>query len=152
MIAIIKCAWLIALAVTMPALAYPADYSRYAEVCEPYREAIEHTLAEYGVPAQFFFLMAAESHCNPDAVSPAGAVGIWQMMPRTAAKFGCSEPLDVACETRAAAAYLAHLLDECGEADTVYCWHDGGHNFKRKKTPSPGARALRRVFEAFANR
>lgn len=147
---IIRYAMAIALAVTAPAIAYPADYSRYAEACEPYREAIERTLAEYGVPAQYFYLMAAESHCDPEAVSSAAAVGIWQMMPRTAERFGCDNPLDVACETRAAAAYLAHLLDECGEADAVYCWHDGGHNFRRKKTPSPGARALQRVFEAFA--
>lgn len=67
----------------LPALAYSADYARHAEACELYREAVERTLAEYGVPAKYFYLMAAESHCNPDAVSSAGAVGIWQKIPRT---------------------------------------------------------------------
>lgn len=122
------------------------DYSHYAPECEPIRDTVERLLIQAGASPDYFFLLVAESHCRADRVSKAGAVGVWQMMPRTARKYGCADPYDLECETLAAGKYLAHLEVKCGKENAVYCWHDGGTNFLRKGKPSQGAAGLRWQF------
>lgn len=53
--------------------------------------------------------MYQESRFNPQARSPAGAVGLMQLLPRTATAFGASDPYDPEQAIRAATAYLAWL-------------------------------------------
>ena len=71
------------------------------------------------------------------------------MMPRTARKYGCDNPEDLVCATHAASKYLVHLEQKCGKENVVYCWHDGGTNFlkKRKRVPTSGAKALNWQFK-----
>ena len=53
--------------------------------------------------------MYQESRFDPKARSPAGALGLMQILPRTARAFGASDPYDPEQSVRAATAYLAWL-------------------------------------------
>jgi hypothetical protein len=62
-----------------------------------------------GIPVQYFLnQIQAESGFNPDAVSPAGAVGIAQFEPATAAALGFN-PYDPIAALQGAANYMASL-------------------------------------------
>ena len=60
-----------------------------------------------------------ESRHNPQAVSPAGALGLMQVMPMTARRFGVGNPeqalLDAKVNLRASAAYLQKLRERYGD-------------------------------------
>ncbi|MBN9623683.1 MAG: lytic transglycosylase domain-containing protein, partial [Actinobacteria bacterium] len=54
----------------------------------------------------------AESNFNPFAVSPAGAVGIAQFMPGTAASYGLEDPFDPAEAIGAQARLMSDLMNQ----------------------------------------
>ena len=70
-----------------------------------------------------------ESRGNPNAVSPAGAVGPYQFMPATAARFGLSDPRHEPSARDAAARYLTQLAERYGgdvdKALLAYNWGEG---------------------------
>ena len=49
---------------------------------------VEPILKENGIPDDFKYLMTIESNLNVTAKSPAGAAGLWQIMPQTAREIG----------------------------------------------------------------
>ncbi len=51
-----------------------------------------------------------ESRYKAQAVSPAGAQGLMQLMPATAKRFGCNDAYDVEANIKAGTKYLAWLL------------------------------------------
>ncbi len=53
-----------------------------------FRELIQGRLAELGLPADLEYLPLIESGYSNEAVSKAGAVGMWQFMPETARRYG----------------------------------------------------------------
>jgi soluble lytic murein transglycosylase-like protein len=55
-------------------------------------------------------VVAAESAYNPGAVSPKGAMGLMQLMPATAARYGVSDPFDPTQNLHGGARYLKDLL------------------------------------------
>ena len=59
-------------------------------------------------------VIEAESGGDPRAISSAGAVGVMQLMPDTAAVFRVRNRFDVEDNVRAGVAYLAWLRDLCG--------------------------------------
>ena len=77
---------------------------------------IEKILAEEKMPDDLKYIAAIESSLL-QAVSPAGAEGMWQFMPVTAKQYGLKmtteidERLDVRKSTRAASAYLRYAQD-----------------------------------------
>ena len=71
----------------------------------------------------------AESSLNPAAVSPAGAQGLFQLMPATARQLGVTNPFDPVQSAAAGTQYLAQLLamfngDET-KALAAYNWGPG---------------------------
>lgn len=60
-------------------------------------------------PALIRAVIAIESGYNPVARSPAGAVGLMQLMPGTAGRYGVQDRLDPAQNIRAGARYLRDL-------------------------------------------
>ncbi|GAB5533939.1 MAG: hypothetical protein Rubg2KO_01880 [Rubricoccaceae bacterium] len=72
---------------------------------------IERTFERRGLPTDLKYVAVIESSLNPTAESHAGAQGLWQFMPETAAEFGLDSltVLDPARSTEAAARYLRQL-------------------------------------------
>ncbi len=82
---------------------------------------ISKEFSALGMPEEMAYVAWQESKFDPQAVSTAGARGMWQMTTTTAQSLGLrvdgkvDERLDVRKQTRAAARYLANLLAEFGE-------------------------------------
>jgi soluble lytic murein transglycosylase-like protein len=65
----------------------------------------------YGVPRELVHaVIEVESVWQPHAVSPAGAVGLMQLMPATAVTFGVSNRFRIEENVRGGVAYLAWLM------------------------------------------
>ena len=80
-----------------------------------YGDLINSAAAKYGIdPALLKGLIRQESNFNPNAKSPAGAAGLCQLMPGTAASLGCTNPLDPAQAIDAGAKYLSQQLKAFG--------------------------------------
>jgi soluble lytic murein transglycosylase-like protein len=62
-----------------------------------------------------------ESRGNPAAVSPAGAQGLMQLMPATAAGLGVTDPFDPFQNAAGGARYLEQLIRQFGDT-TVALW------------------------------
>lgn len=78
-------------------------------------QAIQQASAKYGVPEKLIqAVIKQESGYRPDAVSPAGAAGLMQLMPETAASLGVSNVLDPEQNVDAGTKYLKSLLGKYG--------------------------------------
>jgi soluble lytic murein transglycosylase-like protein len=81
----------------------------------PYGDEITAAARRNGIdPALLAGLVRQESNFNPSAVSPAGARGLTQLMPATAAGLGVSDPSDSAQALEGGARYLRRQLDAFG--------------------------------------
>jgi soluble lytic murein transglycosylase-like protein len=81
----------------------------------PYGAEITAAAKKYGIdPALLAGLVKQESGFNPNAGSPAGARGLTQLMPGTAAGLGVSNVLDPAQSLDGGAKYLKAQLDAFG--------------------------------------
>jgi soluble lytic murein transglycosylase-like protein len=79
----------------------------------PYRTPIAAAADRYDLdPALLHALIATESNYRADAISPAGAIGLMQLMPETAIRYGVRTDELVRPESnlRAGTRYLADLL------------------------------------------
>lgn len=99
--------------------------NRYFPILEP-------ILKEEKVPTDFLYLAVIESTLNPRAVSPAKAVGIWQIMPRTGREYGLEvnndidERYHIEKSTRAACKYLKDAYEKYGSWTTVAASYNAG--------------------------
>lgn len=81
----------------------------------PYEQLIDSAAQKYGIdPAILKGLIKQESGFNPDAGSPAGAQGLTQLMPGTAAALGVTDVHDPAQSIDGGARYLRQQLDRFG--------------------------------------
>jgi len=80
---------------------------------EKYSELIAQAASDYGVDEKLLHaVIQAESAYNPYAVSPVGAVGLMQLMPGTAERYGvrAEDRTDPAESNKGGARYLRDLL------------------------------------------
>jgi soluble lytic murein transglycosylase-like protein len=78
---------------------------------ERYRTLVEAAAREYALESALLHaVIATESAYDPRAVSPKGAVGLMQLMPETARRYGVSDLFDPGQNIRAGARYLRDLL------------------------------------------
>ena len=71
-------------------------------------------------------IIACESGFDPNATSRAGARGLMQLMPATAASLGVSNPYDPAQNVLAGAKYLRQLLDRFGDIELAVAAYNAG--------------------------
>lgn len=77
----------------------------------PFHEAVVAAAAVHGLdPKLLHALVVTESAYRPDAVSPAGAAGLTQLMPATALELGVRNRFDPAENLRGGADYLARQI------------------------------------------
>ena len=93
------------------------------------RDWAGHWADVYDVPRELVYaVIEAESAWDPFAVSRAGAAGLMQLMPDTAAMFGVRNRFDVAENTRGGVAYLAWLKERCGsDWRLIVASYNAGH-------------------------
>ena len=89
----------------------PAPGLRPNRSRERYALQVSHAAADTGLPESLLHaVIKAESNYNADAVSHKGAVGLMQLMPETARRFGVLDARDPAANVLGGARYLKNLL------------------------------------------
>lgn len=78
----------------------------------PYATEIAAAASKAGVDtALVHAVIAVESGYRADAISPRGAIGLMQLMPATARRFGIDNPHDPQANLQAGTRYLRFLID-----------------------------------------
>ena len=89
-------------------------------------------------PALVLAVMAVESAGRTEAVSHAGAQGLMQLIPDTAARFGVSDPFDARQNIRGGVAYLDWLLEEFdGDPLLALAGYNAGEGAVRRNNGVP---------------
>jgi len=92
-----------------------------------FRVPIENAAAHWNVSAGLLAAqLMAESNFNPFAISPAGAQGIAQFMPGTAASYGLRDPFDAPAAIDAQAHLMSDLLREFGSVSLALAAYNAG--------------------------
>jgi len=106
----------------------------------PVRPHVEVAAARFGLPADLIeTVIAVESNGQPRAVSPAGAMGLMQLMPGTWAQLRFrlglgADPFDPADNILAGAAYLRELRDRYGEPGYLAAYNAGPGRYEASLT------------------
>jgi membrane-bound lytic murein transglycosylase D len=93
---------------------------------------VDSIFSKYNLPVQLKYLAVIESELKPGAISRVGAVGPWQLMPKTAKILGLDitqahdERTQYYKSTKAAARYLKDLYAEFGDWLLVLAAYNGG--------------------------
>jgi soluble lytic murein transglycosylase-like protein len=100
---------------TLATVQTPAVASSSSGDSTPYGAEIDAAAARNGIdPALLRGLVRQESGFDPSARSAAGAMGLTQLMPATAASLGVTDPYDPAQSLDGGARYLREMLDRFG--------------------------------------
>ncbi|MCX8050205.1 MAG: lytic transglycosylase domain-containing protein [Methylohalobius sp.] len=95
--------------------------------------AIEGVAQKYQLdPKLLHAVVRAESAYNPYAVSPKGAVGLMQLMPETAARYGLYDRYDPFKNLEVGARYLRDLLLTFGDVRLAVAAYNAGEGAVRK--------------------
>jgi soluble lytic murein transglycosylase-like protein len=90
-------------------------------------EVVERTAKAHEVdPLLVHSVIKAESNYNPAAVSPKGAMGLMQLMPGTARRFGAENTFDVRQNIEAGVKYLKYLQDMFGKNQLALAAYNAG--------------------------
>ncbi|MCC7319809.1 MAG: lytic transglycosylase domain-containing protein [Rubellimicrobium sp.] len=102
------------------------------------RDILAATVGTRVSPALALAVIAVESGGRPDAVSRAGASGLMQLMPDTAARFGVGDALDAQANIRGGIAYLDWLMGHFdGDPILVLAGYNAGEGSVRDNSGVP---------------
>ena len=94
---------------------------------------VNRIAAQYRLdPALMHAVISAESSYNPWAVSPKGAMGLMQLMPGTAERFGVSNAYDPVANMHGGARYLRWLLDHFNDTRLAVAAYNAGEGAVKK--------------------
>lgn len=89
------------------------DANLQTSLTSPYEAYFEEAANTYNVPVALLLAMGqVESGFDPNVVSGAGAIGIMQLMPGTAASLGVENPYDPRQNIMGGAKYVAQLIEQ----------------------------------------
>jgi Transglycosylase SLT domain len=132
-----------------PRTGFRTDGPYYAQA-RPYLRLVSESSQRHEVdPRLILGVIKVESNFNPQAMSPSGAVGLMQLMPGTAARFGCTAAADPAQNIDAGTAYLRYLLELFhGDVDRALAAYNTGEMTVVKQGGVPGSPALRQFVDS----
>lgn len=111
-----------------------------------YFPLFEEKLRQHGMPDEIKYLAVIESALRPKIASHAGAVGLWQFMPRTGRSFGLKqnyyvdERMDPEQSTEAACRYLKYLYGMFGDWGLAMSAYNCGPGNLRKAIRRSGGK------------
>ena len=86
------------------------DYVKQKQ--QEYDHIVRSKANKYSLPPELVHaIIEAESAYTPDAISSAGAVGMMQLMPATAQRFGVADLTDASENIEGGTRYMRYLLD-----------------------------------------
>jgi murein DD-endopeptidase MepM/ murein hydrolase activator NlpD len=114
-------------AAAVAAAASAAVAAAVGSVASPYQRAAIKAAKQHGLPTKVFLrLVNQESGWDPNAKSPAGALGLTQLMPGTAQGLGVTNPLDPKQNLDGGARYLRQQLDRFGSIRLALAAYNAG--------------------------
>ncbi|MDI6698052.1 MAG: lytic transglycosylase domain-containing protein [Candidatus Saccharicenans sp.] len=113
--------------------------ARQDELKARYDPIIQKLAARHGVPADLVHaVIKAESNYDQFAVSPKGALGLMQLMPETAMKYGVLNILDPEQNIEGGIKYLKDLIKQYkGERNLVLSAYNAGQGAVEKHNGVP---------------
>lgn len=112
--------------------------------------SVDYAAAAAGIPPRLVAAVASvESAWNPGAVSSAGAIGLMQLMPGTAAELGVN-PWDPAANLLGGATYLRRQLDRFDDVGLALAAYNAGPT--RVEALMNGSRPLPAETSAYVER
>jgi hypothetical protein len=108
------------------------------------RTVVEPILQSEGIPVELSSVVVVETGGRPNALSPRGALGLWQLMPDTARRYGLvvdqhrDERLDVEKSTHAAARYLRDLYQQFGSWPLALAAYNAGEQTLQRSVAQAG--------------
>lgn len=116
----------------------PRQVATLQQRAEYYFPRFEDIFVRYGLPYELCYLAVIESGLNPQAHSPMGAAGIWQIMPSTGKKYGLEinslvdERMDPIRSTEAACRFIGALYNIFGDWNlTIAAYNCGPGNVNK---------------------
>jgi hypothetical protein len=107
--------------------AAPGGATLPAFVPSRFRRALLDAAARWNVSAALLAAqLMAESNFNPFAISPAGARGIAQFIPSTAAAYGLDDPFDPVAAIEAQAHLMSDLIRQLGDPQLALAAYNAG--------------------------